>query len=451
MTFSNLRLILSPTLRLSPVMLSLLVNEREQVFPKPGTFLASYRDAAQSIHLNNSTLDLSLPLQSVRETPTIQPKLTLSLPGEDGLPPIPPSKSPIVRYGQGSSSSSTPPTVNLRTPFASIDSNWTSFSSPASSGQNTSSTGNRLSNGSIPGYRASWHVVDLPLAGSGGRKDSGESTRSGLEIDSDGHIATPIAKKFLHQRAASSSNLLDRGGEKGASPASPAPSEAGSRRSVSSNGTSGGSNVLARTPTLTGRSPSPFFSSGAPPAALGFMATHSRKRSSASSFSSIVSNSAGAGGIGMDGTRTALWRARKVSPSSQLEAAASIKINQVKNEENNTSNAQDEEEELSNSDTNTSICSSASSAKTPKDQHDTTDIDTAQAVRIANSNERSALEDEELGDSTSNTLSDSRRATITAESFGQSFARKGQGKNANSEEMRRKRGSVMLMNMPGFA
>lgn len=421
MTFSNLRLILSPTLRLSPVMLSLLVNEREQVFPKPGTFLAAYRDsgaALQSMNFNSSNLDLSLPLLPAMRRE--QPKLTLSLPGEDGSPPIPPSKSPIVRQG---ASSSTPPTVNFRTAFSSNDSSWTSFSSPVS-GQSSA----RRSNGSIPGYRASWHVVDLPPTGvSGGRKISSESRDSD---DEDGHSNTPIARKFLNQRN-SVGNLLEKAGS-----ASPAPSES-SRRSVSSNGT--GSNVLARTPTLTGRSPSPFFSSGAPPAALGFMAGHSRKRSSASSFSSIVSNS-----IGADGRP--LWRSRKVSP--QHDAASSVVTKGASGSIDGHNQHQDEEEELSNSDTNTSICSSASSAKTPSDQHDLP-LNHDDEIIIAGSDANNTNDEAEEGDSVGPTL-DSRRATITAESFGQSFARRGQGKNANSEEMRRKRGSVMISNMPKF-
>lgn len=441
MTFANLRLILSPTLRLSPVMLSLLVNEREQVFPKPGTFLSMYRSGFENLHFNDSNLDLSLAPSGASRVPSVQPKLTLSLPGEDGLPPIPPSKSPILRYGQGISlaSSSTPPTVNLRTPVSSSDSDWTSFSSSGRS--SSSSTGQagiqRRSNNSNPGYRASWHVVDLPIPASSthdNRKDSSEST------DSDAveqgrvrgeYIATPIAKKFLNQRA-SLSNLLENKEKKTASPSSPAPSETGSRRSVSSNG----SNMLARTPTLSGRSPSPFFSSGAPPAALGFVASHSRKRSSASSFSSIVSNSAGNGPI---------WRTRKVSPQHDQSA----KIQQQKDGEEQE---KEEEEELSHSDTNTSICSSASSAKTPKDQYDLSDSDKPDAIiHIAGSRTDNDEESDTFGSAADAGLDTSRRATITAESFGQSFARKGQGKNANSEEMKRKRGSVMILNMPSFS
>lgn len=398
MTFSNLRLILSPTLRLSPVMLSLLVNERDQVFPPPGSFLPSHQDeiALQTIQFNTSNLDLSLPRMSSQ-----QPKLTLLLPGEDGLPPIPPSKSPIARPG---ASSSSPPL----------------------------SVGARRSNAATPGYRASWHVVDLPVAGSpsSGRKGGKDGRDSEDDADSSagGYINTPIARKFLNQRS-SVGNLLEKAGS-----SSPAPSES-SRRSVSSNGT--GSNILTRTPTLTGRSPSPFFSSGAPPAALGFMAGHSRKRSSASSFSSIVSNSLGADG-------RPLWRSRKVSPQHEANAQA---INKA-SPRVSSDNQQDEEEELSHSDTNTSICSSASSAKTPKDQHDLP-LNGNDEVVIAAGDTRDSSEADEEGDSLGATM-DSRRATITAESFSQSFARRGQGKNANSDEMKRKRGSVMILNMPAF-
>lgn len=443
MTFANLRLILSPTLRLSPVMLSLLVNEREQIFPKPGAFLPTYRTTSDNLNFNNSNLDLSLPATTgTSRVPAVQPKLTLSLPGEDGLPPIPPSKSPIVRHGQGisSSSSSTPPTVSLRTPFSSADSNWTSFSSPAQSSLTSGQAStNRKPNASNAGCRASWHVIDLPTPASSlndNRKDSSESTSSdAVEHGLNGgeYTATPIAKKFLNQRA-SLSNLLDSKDLKTASPSSPAPSEAGSRRSVSSNG----SNVLARTPTLSGRSPSPFFSSGAPPAALGFMATHSRKRSSASSFSSIVSNSGGAG---------AIWRTRKVSPQHDQ----SPKIQQQKDREEDQEE-KEEEEELSHSDTNTSICSSASSAKTPKDQYDLSDSDKVDGtVQIAISRMDNAEEEGNDAFESNASLDTSRRATITAESFGQTFARKGQGRYANSDEMKRKRGSVMILNMPNFS
>lgn len=447
MTFSNLRLILSPTLRLSPVMLSLLVNEREHIFPKPGTFLAAHQSGNkfEGIQFNESKLDLSLPSSNTSTTSrvaTAQPKLTLSLPGENGLPPIPPSKSPIARYGQGGVSSSSPPTIDLRTPFSSSDSDWTSFSSPGQSSSSEQTSSSRKLNGSaMPGYRASWHVVDLPTPAAnstGNRKDSSEST------DSDGGTAaTPIAKKFLNQRL-SLSNLLDNK-ERGTSPSSPAASEAGSRRSISSNG----SNMLTRIPTLTGRSPSPFFSSGAPPAALGFMATHSRKRSSASSFSSVVSNSVGPGGTtGPAGG--SIWRSRKVSP--QHDQSPKILQQSPKiNDKEDDKNAQYEEEELSNSDTNTSICSSTSSAKTPSDQHDLPSDSASrdETVHIAGT---SVEDEEESGDLLSNITVDSRRATITAESFGQeSFARTGKGKNANNEEMRSKRGSVMITNMPHFS
>lgn len=111
-------------------------------------------------------------------------------------------------------------------------------------------------------------------------------------------------------------------------------------------------------------------------------------------------------------------------------------------------NQQDEEEELSHSDTNTSICSSVSSAKTPKDQHDLP-LNGNDEVVIAAGDTRDSSEADEEGDALGATM-DSRRATITAESFGQSFARRGQGKNANSDEMKRKRGSVMILNMPAF-
>jgi hypothetical protein len=71
----------------------------------------------------------------------------------------------------------------------------------------------------------------------------------------------------------------------------------------------------------------------------------------------------------------------------------------------------DEEEELSSSDTNTSICSSVSSTATPVDS---VDLDHS-------------------GDSF-----DTRRRTITAETYGLS---------ARSAEMKKKRGSVMLLNL----
>jgi hypothetical protein len=434
-------------------MLSLLVNEREQVFPKAGHFAALAQQTGMINFSNTGALDLSLPAstgasqsEGKARSAALQPQMTLSLPGEqDGLPPVPPSKSPIIRYG---ASSSTPPSVGLRVPLSTLDTNWTSLSS-STGAASPASAGARKSNGSIPGYRASWHVVDLPNTSfmddtntSGGSRTSGNGTQKnsmdGGDTSDEGHSNTPIARKFLHQRA-SIGSLLERSivlpGQ-----SSPSPSVS-SRRSVSSGASiqNGGSGVLTRTPTLTGRSPSPFFSSGAPPAALGFIATHSRKRSSASSFSSIVSNSA-AGGLNsasaISENARAPWKPRKPSPAQHEN------VRQVMKQQ------QDEEEELSNSDTNTSICSSTSSAQTPKDQDDIDQV-------ISSSGNLSIQEKTDLDaeeNDTVDTTFDSRRATITVDSFNSAtFARKGNGRYANNDEMKRKRGSVMLMNMPSFS
>ena len=74
---------------------------------------------------------------------------------------------------------------------------------------------------------------------------------------------------------------------------------------------------------------------------------------------------------------------------------------------------QDEEEELSSSDTSTSL-SSVDSAATPTDAYD---------IQVAKKEDN---EEEDFA---------SRRRTVTAESFGR-------------DEVKRKRGSMMLMNLP---
>lgn len=103
---------------------------------------------------------------------------------------------------------------------------------------------------------------------------------------------------------------------------------------------------------------------------------------------------------------TAEWRTRRVS-SIRTQAATITTVAAAK------SVLQDEEEELSSSDTNTSL-SSVDSAATPKDQHD---------IRVEKSD---PAETDDFA---------SRRRTVTAESFGR-------------DEIKRKRGSMMLMNLP---
>ena len=337
MTLNNLRLILSPTLRLSPVMLSILVNERESIFPKPG----------QLQHARSGSTVSGLSIDFTRT----EPKLKLSIPGLEELPPLP-EKQRV-------------PNLPPRVPYSSADS-----SRSALSGENV--TGKR-STGSLNSYRASWHVVDLP-----------QPRKSETDDESAAPIsATPIARKFLHQRNASASDLLDR-----ASSTSPA-SIVGSAKPANSS-------PLQRTPTFSGfggRS-SPFFSSGNSP--IGGT-SHARKRSSVSSIGSLQTT--------LQDT-TAEWRTRRLS-SIRTQAATITTVSAAKTA------LQDEEEELSHSDTSASL-SSVDSAATPTDPHD---IDVAK--------EEDAEEDDFA----------SRRRTVTADSFGR-------------DEMKRKRGSMMLMNLP---
>lgn len=346
MTFANLRLILSPTLRLSPVMLTLLVNEREQIFPKPGSLG----------HNRSETTNDGFSLDFSRN----EPKLKLTIPDFDDLmlPHLP--EKP------------TQTSVANRAPYSNAGSNRSTLSI----GGDGATVAGKRSLGSLDIYRASWHVVDLPQS---------RESETDDEALAPAICGTPIARKFIHQRTASAADLFER-----ASSTSPASLTSSVRMSNSS--------PIQRTPTFNGfsgrSSPSPFFSSGSSPSGLS---GHARKRSSASSIGSLQASM-------QDGT--AEWRARRIS-SMRTQAATIITVAAVK------SALQDEEEELSSSDTSTSL-SSVDSAATPTDAHD---------IQVGKP------DDDETDDLAC------RRRTVTAESFGR-------------DEVKRKRGSMMPMNLP---
>ena len=358
MTFSNLQLILSPTLKLSPIMLSILVNEREQIFPRPGQL-----DLSAEQHKRPSQLSLF--------SSTGNSDLSLSYPTA-GPPTIPMPEDLVSRP---------PPTISLR-PSVGPGLRQNSYS-----GTDHTLWGAKLSSGQPLNYRASWHMVEFPKVEEYLKCDDGEFT------------STPIAKKFLHQRTASASNLFDR-------------SRASSNASSISPGN--GSPLLQRTPTMTGRSsPSPFFSAGAPPAGLGFMSAQTRKRGSAASMQSTSPTEGSSMAIPEKGKSG--WRShRRVSSQSSLDRTTVSSPTDSEGLRDNQN--QDEEEELSSSDTNTSVASSVSSTATPKDSFE---IDRVSGMDV-------------------------KRTTITAETYDQGASGYTE---QQKQKQKKKRGSMMLLSM----
>ena len=346
MTFSNLQVVLSPTLRLSPVMLSLLVNEREHIFPSQ----------------KRTNLSLDAPRRPS------QPNLISSEASRDRSLSVPIEGSPTLPISSEWCRSS--PTSDLLRFEAS-----TQLAPPSNvhSVDTSPLLQSERSRDTPLNYRASLYMVDFPRSAIIAHDDNGEYT------------STPIAKKFLQERTASASYLLER-------------CRTSSTASSISPGTS--PQLLQRTLTMPGRnSPSPFFSAGAPLAGLGLI-----KRGSTASTHSVNSGSGDAGAI----PTVRMHRRSHRRLSSQSSAARSTLSFPVEPDGPKDKHSQEEEEELSSSDTNTSITSSIFSTATPKDSFDL---------------DHSGIH----GD---------RRATITPETYGSGMA---------CDDRKKNRGSMVLL------
>jgi hypothetical protein len=386
-------------------MLSVLVKERDLIFPKPGQL--------GSTEIGRLSFDFQTIITEDRQP------LSLSLPGStrtgDGNLPALPSR-PGTTAGSApalppktSLGSELLPTQQLRAPYSSFESGWSTVSGVS----------HKTSHGSLhQNYRASWHVVDLPSTHSGPRKSTDTDTDSDAQ---DAHTATPIARKFLHQRTASASNLLER--------ASSTPPQLTISTATVRTTPPGSSGLSAGS-----RGTSPFFSSAA---AAAQQAAQARKRSSVSSLQSLQDAAS---------ARTPIAESTRPSWKMVRKTSSQPRTPQLPHSQQQQAQAQptpDDEEELSSSDS----FSSASSAATPKDSHDV-DFDGL----------------------------DTRRTTITAESYA-NLVGSGNGARGTeagwasqsvaaptptavprnglrvpmSDETKKKRGSMMLMNLPDMS
>ncbi|KAM0756250.1 hypothetical protein T439DRAFT_320948 [Meredithblackwellia eburnea MCA 4105] len=153
MTLSNLRLILSPTLRLSPVMLAILVEDREILFSKPNDS-ARLREAS----IDQNTFSSHSPTLSTGGADR-SPTLAYS-------PKVSPQGSPLLN----------PPSPRLLPGYISSE-----------TGLGISTGTGSSSNVSL----GSWHVVDSP-------------TGSSFTPTSSGPARTPIADRFASSSASNS-------------------------------------------------------------------------------------------------------------------------------------------------------------------------------------------------------------------------------------------------------
>ena len=443
MTLSNFQLILTASLRMSMSMLGMLVTERDNIFPKPGEL------DIPSPSPNPANLT-SGPFYSSPET-----ILPLSIQSSQ-----PKTSNAFGRPGQKRSLSMLP-TLSLNLPNGRLDMNTTTESptgktSPTATlkpspiypaGLGVDSTGKRAPTASSNPYRASWHVVDLPPRKSDDTSSSSDADNDHLS-SSAAVAGTPIAAKFLHRRSGSMGNLIASTGR----PASKSSSGSGSgsagsestQHITSSTDNSDTISIMERTPTWRRDSPSPFFSSGAPVAALSQEKLGHKKRSSINSIRSLsgsmTSQPRRSSGNGDDTPTTERDSPpsshppdfRRSSGSFTQSASPHAFVLDVRH------SAPEEEEELSSSDASTSVCSSSLSESS---------LSGASAMTAATPRDYSDSEDADIFPASPKL--DERRTTITAETYVQLRAN---AQVHRSEDMKRKRGSMMILSTSeGFA